>query len=300
MFLRLKVRNTTGLPRPMKCATNASTQRFRSRLSRCLRRRGLTLVELLLASAIMAIMAGTLALLATAVRNTASFAQGREETTQHARVIHERLARLIQEAYTAEYHPGVAVLESYVQTWRFPDMLLIWRPNGAPQNPDGPPLIREIVIITPDPDQPNRLLEVTAPLDTRTIPLDATLNTGAWVAELLSLVRSPSAKKTVLTDLLRVAEVAVSGPSSGNTSGQRRGVIRFVRELRPTESEWAQFRGGTKAWNALSWPLTQYGSETGLRHVWLRWELQLSPRNYDTSAPVPHFGSALLAYQLNR
>ncbi len=294
MFPPLKARHATGLARGTGGASGSATHRAGWR------RRGLTLVELLLASAIMAIMAGTLALLATAATNTASYAQVRGETTQHARVIQERLARLIQEAYATENHPGVAVLETYVGTWRFPDMLLVWRPDGAPQNPNGPPLIREIVVITPDPDQPNRLLEVAAPLDTRTIPLDSTLNTAAWRTELLALVRSPNAKKIVLTDLLRVAVATADGTVASDAASQRRGVVCFERELRPTDNEWAQFRAGSKAWNTLAWPQTQYGSQTGLRHVWVRWELQLAPQNRDTSVAVPHFGSATLAYQLHR
>lgn len=298
MFLRRKAHNAAGSRRAASAALRPATYRASGRPR--LRRRGLTLVELLLASAIMAIMAATLALLAAAATNTASYAQGRGETTQHARVIQERLARLIQEAYATENHPGVAVLETYVGTWRFPDMLLVWHPDGTPQNPNGPPLIREIVCISPDPDQPNRLLEVIAPLDTRTIPLDSTLNSAAWRTELLALVRSPNAKRTVLTELLRVAVATADGAVVSEAAGQRRGVVRFARELRPTESEWAQFRAGSKAWHTLAWPQTQYGWQTGSRHVWVRWELQLATQNRDTSVAVPYFGSAVLAYQLNR
>jgi hypothetical protein len=260
----------------------------------------MTLVELLLASAIMAVMAGTLAVLSLAVANTAAYTRGRGETTQHARVVHERLTRLIQEAYAAENHPGAAVLDTYVGSWRFPDMLLVWRPNGSPQNASGPPLIRELVIITPDPDRPNRLLEVTAPLDSRTIPLDSALNTDAWRAELRALVRSPQAKKTVLTELLRVAAATVDGSISNGSGSTLRGAVRFECELRPTAAEWAQYRAGSKAWETLAWPQTQYGWQTGLRHVWVRWELQFAPSNLANTAAAPHFGSATLTYQLNR
>lgn len=292
-------RDTTSLLLPASCAAASHTVVAVSRAGCCPARRGMTLVELLLASAIMAIVAGTLTLLALAVNNTAVYTQGRGETTQHARVIHERLTRLIQEAYAAENHPGAAVLVTHVGTWRFPDMLLVWRPNGAPQNANGPPLIREIVIVTPDPDQPNRLLEVTAPLDSRTIPLDSSLQSAAWQAELLALVRSTNSKRTVLTDLLRVASATTDGTISSG-SAQQRGAIRFELELRPTAAEWSQYRAGSKAWSALAWPQTQFGWKTGLRHVWLRWELQFAPQDHVNSAPIPHFGSATLTYQLNR
>jgi hypothetical protein len=65
------------------------------------------------------------------------------------------------------------------------------------------------------------------------------------------------------------------------------------------------FRAGTATWSSLGWPQNTFGSNFGIRQVWLRSELQLTSlqRLSDGSVPadfvtLPFFGSAPLYYQI--
>src|SRR5690606_28827569 len=104
--------------------------------------------------------------------------------------------------------------------------VLIWRPpSGVPANPAGPPLIRELVIICPDPSAPYRLLEITAPNDSRTIQLnEASLNTASGRALVQSVKTANTSVKAVLTHQLRTASPA---------NGTARAAVRFECELHP-------------------------------------------------------------------
>jgi hypothetical protein len=260
----------------------------------------MTLVELLLAVSIMAIMAGALSGLATAVNQAVAYSQGHGASTQHARVVLERIGRLVSECTATTDYPGVAVVYEDVGGWRFPDLLVIWHPDAAPVNPGGPPLMNELILIGPDPDDPYLLVEVTAPADSRPVPLGIGLNTAAWRAEFKSVARATSSRKVVLTELLRAGET-VSGSASS-----LRGAVRFDYELRPSDAELASARSGVTNWTDLPWPQGIHGSQTGLRQGWLRIELQLLPeyaaRHPDPGGQqaIPFLGSAALYYQVRK
>ena len=228
----------------------------------------MTLVELLLAASIMAMIAGVMGALASAVQTGSRYSQGHGLAAQHARVAFERISRAVSEAHATADYPGVVSAYETVGTWRFPDTLVVWHPVGAPVNPTGPPLVKELIIYCPDPDRPNRLLEITIPNDSRPAPLNEELN-GTWRSQLQLLKRSPDAKRVVLTDLVRTAL-----PDKG---AARRGAVRFERSLQPSASAWAAYRAGTTTWNNLAWPQGLYGENVGTRQAWVRIELQLMP-----------------------
>lgn len=269
------------------------------------RRAGLTLLELLIATTMMLMLAGVLGGLAAAVQTSADYSQGHGDATQHARVALERITRNVTQATAAAEHPGFAVVFDQIGPWQYPDTLLVWRPAGAPANAAGPPLVRELVIYCPNPSNPEQLLEITAPTDSRSLPLDSRIQQSPWRQIVDDVKTSSASQRVVLTDLLRVASTA-GKRSSSSQANTLRGAVRFEQELRPSAVQWSQYRAGTRTWENLSWPQGVYGSRTGLRHAWLRIELQLMPGAPAAGADLeghqayPFFGSAAVNYEMNR
>lgn len=255
-------------------------------------RSGLTLVELLSAMTVMVIVTGVVAGLSTAVLVSNDHSRGVSTALQHGRVALDRITRAVNEAYATESDPGVVVVEATSGTTKFPDMLVVWKPEGAPANPAGPPLVKELVIFCPHPAAANKLVEVRAPQDTRSVSLDA-LNTAAWRAALETLVSSSSSSVVELTPLLRTAQV-----------NGARGGARFERRITPTAVALAQARGGSTAWTDLTWPQGVCSAGAGLRQVWVRIELQLLPgataAHSGGGEPLPLFGSAAVYYELKK
>jgi hypothetical protein len=248
----------------------------------------------------MSIVALAMAALATAVRSTRSYAEGQGTAAQHARVVLARIRNTVEEAAASADFPGMAVLSSQVGSFSFPDTLVVWKPTGNPVNPAGPPLYNELVIYCPDPAAPNRLLEITAPTDTRTTP--ALTDTAAWQSNINAIKTSNAAVKTILTDMLRVAD-AGSG-TSGTGSSQLRAALRFSVVIRPSQADWTNYKNGTTAWSALNWVQGINGSQAGLRQAWCRTELQLVSTPTTTATAnteaMPFFGSAALYYELTK
>ncbi len=261
-------------------------------------RRGLTLAELLIAVSILGIMAGAVTGLASAVQQSSNYSQGYGTATQHARVTFERLSRTIAEATATDQYPGAVVVSTTVGGFSYPDMLVVWLPNGAPANPAGPPLLREVVIYCHDPSNPYQLLEVTLPGNSTSIPLNSeSLNTPAWQNQLASLVASASSNRVPLTNLLRAASADSVNP---------RAAVRFETEMHPTDAEWAAYQAGTAAWNSLSWAQGICGSQTGLRQVAVRCELQLLPAQAagtldpTSQQAIPFLGASSFCYPLHQ
>lgn len=234
------------------------------------RKAGLSLVELLIALAIMGAMAAMVAGLSQAATSGWLYSQGHADATQHARVSLERMMRTVREAYATADHPGCVVVYSEVGSWRFPDTLVVWAPEGEPQNPDGPPLASECVMYCPDPADPSQLVEIRAPSDSQEVPLEE-LNDPGWASAITAYKNSPTNEKVILTDLLRTSQNTIGGA--------RRGAIRFERDLRPSNSEWTAYQdpGVSLDWADMSWPQELYGSNSGTRNVWIRVEMQVMP-----------------------
>ena len=259
-------------------------------------RSGLSLVELLVAMATLAIIAATLAGLANGAHQSWTYTQQQGTSTQHARVVLHRIAETVAAAASTPTISGVAVVYEDVGSWRFYNTLVVWL---TPTNPDGPPLVQDCVIICPDPADPTQLVEITAPGDTRTLTVtDAAINQPSQKAVIDDVKTSPTSQKTVLTDRLRAP--VVSG------TNVRRGAIHFVSEERPTDSEIDDYNNGLIAWSDMSWPRDRYGTQTGLRQYRLRIELQLMPTADDgkddtnTHRATGYFGSASHGYRIDR
>jgi hypothetical protein len=268
------------------------------RRGRTARRGGLTLVELLLALAVVTFVGGSLGAMSLAVQRTAEFCETHGTATQHARVVLERIQRAVSGATANEQYPGVWVVEEFVGGWSFSEVLVVWRPDGPAANPNGAPLVRELQMFCPDPKAPHQLLERTFPGDDRWLP--SADDTAALWSLFRSLRTSDNAQTVVLTELLRVAEV------EPGVAASRRAALRFVVQLSPTAAMWGEFQDGVRGWPDLDWPLGIFGPKTGLRQVWLRTELQLaSPRSLVAAdaagqTVVPYLGSATRYYEMRR
>ncbi len=120
------------------CRTNANARGWcapwaaqrRPRTS-CQARRGLSLIELLIAATIMTMIVGVVAGLASAVRLSTRYTQSLATVSQHGRVTLERIGQAVRTAHATANEPGLVVVETTVDGWRFPDTLVVWRPEGA-------------------------------------------------------------------------------------------------------------------------------------------------------------------------
>ena len=266
----------------------------------CLRernRRGMTLPELLIASAVTAMIGLTLAGITAAVNTGNSHVAGRATATQHARVTLERIRRTIDHAHGSESFPACVVFADTIGTHHFPDTLVVWQPTATATNPTGLPTVGELVIYAPAATDPGILLECTNRSSTAAVP--ALSNTSGWFTLIDDFLTSNSASRVELTNLVRTAEVRANAlPSS--TSAER-ATVRFHVLMTPNETEWTQFRAGTRTWNNVTWPLDFRGANVGVRRVVCQMELQLLPqRDGAVDDTLPFFGSFTYTYSLNR
>ncbi len=257
------------------------------------RRRGLTLTELLIAGAIMAMLVAGMGSLVMTVHATNAFCRGQAVAAQHARVTLDRIDRAVCQAHANREFPGCLVVSEPISGFDFPDTLVVWSPTGSPDDPSGLPRVGELALYGPDPTRPSVLVELRDPGNTTICP-EASDDAG-WVALVAAIKDSASSVKLDLTNRLRTATM------SGGGTGDLRGCVRFDVQMSPSASEWGEFRDGTLAWKDMRWPLDSYSTQTGMRRVVCQSELQILPGDAtDGQSAAPFFGSATLTYELTK
>lgn len=92
-------------------------------------RRGLTLAELMLASAVMAVMSLWLATLVAGVRETSDYTQDQGSAVQHGRTAVARIERALRLAHASESFPGAMIVDEVVSSASLPHALAAWSPN---------------------------------------------------------------------------------------------------------------------------------------------------------------------------
>lgn len=260
-------------------------------------RRGFSLAELLCATAILTLVAGAMGTLAYGVSSANDHCQGQDEAAQHARIALERIRRNVIQCKASESFPGCVVASTTVGSYTYPDRLLVWKSDGVTAGATEYPKRRDLVVYTYNPSRPIELLEITS-TDTTALTSIATAALNAHVDALLA---SPSSTKTVITDRL---DIATTGSGTGTNradllaDASTRGMIRFRIIMSPTAAQWAEYKGGTRPWANLDWPLDQYGTDTGSRRVSCLTELQMLADDASDKPPIPFFGSATKIYQL--
>lgn len=261
-------------------------------------RRGLSLLELLLASTAMTIIAAALGTLAATVHTSNDFCQQQGQALMHARAAWLRMQNSIENAQTSESFPGCIVLAHSAAGYVYPDTLVVWKPASSAAAPTGLPRVNEIVVYTPNPQSPNELWELTTPTSTATVP--APTDTAAWQTLLTSMRSDNSSQKLVITDRLRTASTTVTAAGTAPSTTNLRGVVRFRVAVTPSLADFAAYRAGTVTLANVPWPLDLYGQKAALRSVACFAELQITSDPDDNSADtaLPHFGAVGLRYSL--
>jgi type II secretory pathway pseudopilin PulG len=256
------------------------------------RRRAMTLLELMLAMSILLMVVGILGGLAQTAQQGFEYSEGYGVAAQHARVVLDRIARDVGQATANAAFPGCMVSAETVGSYRYPDTLVVWKASGT-VTAGRLPCYNELVIYCPNPSAPNQFVQMTT---TNTSTAPAADDASAWLTALTALKKDAATKTVVLTDLLRTC-------STGSGTATR-GAVRFEARLRPSAADWTSYAAGSTTWSNLPWAQGVYGTKTGLRQVWVRTELQLTPGvawTVNDSAAVqvvPYFGSAALYYTL--
>jgi hypothetical protein len=229
-------------------------------------RRGLTLTELIIAGAIMAMLTIGMGSLVMTVHATNAYCRGQGIAAQHARVTLDRIDRAVRQARANREFPG------------------------PPADPHGLPRVNELALYCPDPALPSKLVEIRSPGNANVCPPPS--DEAAWATLVSTIQTSAQSVKVELTNRLRGATV------SGN---EARGCVRFEVLMSPSANDWAQYRAATLAWKDMDWPLDYYSTQTGIRRVVCQTELQIVPGDEsDGPAAVPFFGSATLTYELTK
>lgn len=242
-------------------------------------RRGLTLVELLVATAVLALIAAAMGTISLAVHTSSEYVAGQTGSLQHARVTIDRIEQHLRACHFTEEFPGCTVIAQSISGYSFPDAIAIWKPTGTPASPTGRPRVSELLFIAPDPADPSKLYEWRLTSNGAQAPTYG--STSSW-RTLLSQVRGNSGvERVLLTDRLHTAAATSSTEMAG---------LRFFVEQTPSRSQVTEYRNGSRDWDELTWPLDVYGLEMGLQLSRVTIELQLDPG--DESGVIPFFGSA--------
>lgn len=255
------------------------------------RRTGFTLAEVMVASAVMVLIVGAMAVMATGIEQTAKYQFTLEEAHQHARVALERIQNAFNGAAATSDNPPAVVLADVSGVYTFPETLVVWK---ADSNGDKLPQANELVVFCANPSDPKQLWELSNPGDPQTVSMTDT----AAIQTLVSAMKaSGTTKKTVLTSFVRSC--------TSHDLGAPKPAIRFGVVMRPSASEWAQYQGATLAWSDLPWALGIYGSQRGLRQARLTCEIQILPDDGEgppspDSFAVPFLGSAAMYYELKK
>ena len=266
---------------------------LRSRFARS----GLSLVELLMSVAVLAMIAGVIGGLAVTAQSANEYSKGNGTAIQHARVVFDRIDRTIRNSTFNETFPSFKVVSWTLGTENFPDTLVVWLPIGNAMNPTGLPQRNELVVYQWNPTSPGELIELTDRAGpTTSVP--AMSDDAGWRTLLTNLASSASATHVSLTTLLRVAEPPTYAP--GTLS--KRGVIRFREQMAPTAQEIANYRASSGSWSSLSWPLGLYGQTYGVvnRVCYIEMHLVPATESSTSSEVIPFFWSSSINRELAR
>jgi hypothetical protein len=262
-------------------------------------RSGMTLVELTVAVSVMSLVVVVLAGIMTAVDTARRHVEGLHEATALGRFAIGRVHDAVNRTGTYRIGTGATVPGiKVVWTDGRPETLVLWTGGRETSLAEQSPLSRrpranELVIVTPDPAEPTRLVEIVVPSAADEVDFTA----SSFATRVRQLISSANAEKVTLCNRLRV----VRSPEDAEA---RLAAVRFEQEATPADEQLAATASGGTAWRALPWAGGISTSTSGLRQVALRVEIQVvsfGSAHVSAEAPaLPVFGSAVRRYLYRR
>lgn len=265
--------------------------------------RGFTLVELLMGMLITTMLSIVLGGLSYAVYVARVHTNGLADATNESQAALDRIEYMVGRSgvYQIGNRPtrlGIAVVERTWSIYVIPDTLVIW--SGGPAGSlaesgtlNRLPLVNELLIYTPDPQDPRQLLELSFPSSSATVDFDS----SDFADTVRDLIESEAGIRTTLCRRLHRASIA---PGSGRDSLEV-GMIRFTVDHTPHIADLSQTTPGSPEWDRLPWILGASSRDMGLCQANVSIELNMDatdPRERDTLAsPIPYFGSATRRYE---
>lgn len=263
-------------------------------------RHGFTLVELMMAMSITAILGVILTGIVSAVQTAHAHTTGMEDATLQAQATIDRIKHMTAHAGTYRIGGegttvGLAVVGHKWVIYDLPDVLVVWsggREGGmaAAGERDRLPRADELIVYAPDPADGSRFLEYAFPGNTAEVDFRA----SGFANQILSLLTSPEAEGVLLCDRVRRSQL----PRLAWYAEVSAANVRFDLEVTPTESQLSSTTPGTSAWNELPWAQGIVAGDSGLRQSTVRIELMVEPRGRPLpgtetiAVAIPFFGSA--------
>lgn len=266
-----------------------------------LRRRGFTLVELLMAGSIASMLTLALGGVVIAVQSARQHTINYEESTAQATAAWERVRYIASQAGVYQLSGqstrlGLRVAYRDWGTYRLPVALVVWSGGRSGKLGSGNvltrlPQVRELLIVTYAPDAPQRLVELAFPGNSTEFDFTAS-NFDSTVSTLIS---STGAERITLCDRLRVDSLSGGGQMTSPGVGN----INFRIEMSPDDASVQSTTPGTQAWLDLRWAQSIASNSSGMRQATLHGEMQIEPRGTavaGNSIAIPFFGSASYRY----
>ena len=250
-------------------------------------RSGFTLVELVISMTILSFTTMVIGGLMLAITSAWDHSTSLEDSRRQAQASFARIKWMIQQSgtYKLTGQPttlGIAILTTTAGTYQAPTKLVVWSggSNGG-MNASGLktrlPLASEIVVYTPDPTTPSRLIEMTFPGNTTSIDF----RSSGFSTSIASLMQTTNRQSIRLCDRLHVTPGTTGAPNIGN--------IRFEMTTNPSDSQISGVSVGSQAWNDLPWGQGLVGADRALRTTNVRIEMLLDP---NPAKPLTDNGSS--------
>ena len=257
-------------------------------------RHAFTLTQLLIGISITSMLTVVLGGLLAAVHTAQQHSQGLQSATLTSQAAAHRIRLMFEKTatYQLKSQParlGVAVV---YQTWlahRIPNYVVMWtgglEGELAEQGTHSRlPLVNELLIYGPDPENLSHLVEMRLPDVTKSIDFSA----ADFNRRMLSLIHSRGVEKIMICNQLQVAELSGGRFSAGN--------VRFELHASPSVSDLETAIADPLKWKALAWSQ----GIVGLRQISLDTELLIDARSTRTGSAatdaIPFFDSAIRCY----